>query len=51
MRHSRQVRLLRDWVQPPTTQCNERRRDMANGMSSKSAAGQKPMVRIEYCTS
>ena len=30
---------------------NERRRGMAKDVSSKPSAGQKPMVRIAYCTS
>ena len=51
MRHSRQVRIL-SGLAPATREVgDERRRGMANDGAGKSAAGQKPMVRIEYCTS
>jgi hypothetical protein len=50
VRHSRQMQSLWDWVYSPTNLGSERRRIMASNGAGK-ASGQKPTVRIEYCTS
>jgi hypothetical protein len=51
MRHSRQVRTFWHWLKPATRQDDERRREMADDGAGKASARQKPVVRIEYCTS